>query len=103
MPQDATVEKPVWAEMRQSDQSHERLEKHAPANTDMMTKWEVINHLITAAGLIVLLQITLEMFISKAVLTQAGLVSSNFYIMGSIKLEFSKNIPEFKVKKWLPD
>lgn len=64
MSQDATVEKPVWAKMWLSDQTHERLEKHAPTNMDMTTKWEVIHHLITTAGLMVIDNpMTLEMFI----------------------------------------
>ena len=48
---------------------------HTPTNMEMMTKWEVINHLITTSGLIVILQITLKMFlsISAALFTQTGL------------------------------
>lgn len=63
MPQDATLEKPVWAKMWQNDQSHERLAKHAPTNMYMTTKWEAINHLITTLGLIVILHNTLYTFI----------------------------------------
>lgn len=46
------------SKMWQNDQSHEKLEKHAPTNMYMTSKWEAINHLITTLGLIVILQIT---------------------------------------------
>lgn len=90
------------SEMWQSDQSHEKLEKHAPTNMYMTTKWEGINHLITTLGLIVILQITLYAFVDfrapvDSIYTSWLASSAIFTLCDLSSGQPSKNTFQFKV------